>query len=448
LAGTELTARVSGWQAALPQDRREAVVAAAREVADRVADAGRRRAAIAAAARQTNFPRAVHWDPSHVAQGDAGLALVCAHLDRCSVSAGWDGIAHDLLVAAAAAAERRPLRPGLFSGLSGLGFVALQLARDGARYARLADAIDAALIPQASALAESVRRDDRGLAFGRFDAISGLAGIGAYLLARRERPPVTAALERVLAALVALVVDGDRAAPRWRTPAELIGDEGVAARYPHGVLNCGLAHGIPGPLAVMALALSDGVEVPGLRDATAAAAAWLTAHRSDDKWGPNWPSMVALLERSSWPGESGRAAWCYGSPGVARALWLAGTALGDEAVARLAVEAMQAVHRRPVSVRQIDAPTFCHGIAGLLQITLRFAADTGLPAFAQAAEELTDQIMEQYEPASVLGFRNLEPGGNRVDHLGLLDGAPGVALVLLAAATDVEPSWDRLFLLA
>jgi lantibiotic biosynthesis protein len=29
-----------------------------------------------------------------------------------------------------------------------------------------------------------------------------------------------------------------------------------------------------------------------------------------------------------------------------------------------------------------------------------------------------------------------------------LDGAPGVVLVLLAAATDVEPSWDRLFLLS
>jgi hypothetical protein len=48
----------------------------------------------------------------------------------------------------------------------------------------------------------------------------------------------------------------------------------------------------------------------------------------------------------------------------------------------------------------------------------------------------------------VLGFRSLEPAGNAVDQAGLLDGAPGVALVLLAAATDAEPTWDRLFLLA
>jgi hypothetical protein len=35
-----------------------------------------------------------------------------------------------------------------------------------------------------------------------------------------------------------------------------------------------------------------------------------------------------------------------------------------------------------------------------------------------------------------------------VDQPGLLDGAPGVILALLAASTDVEPIWDRLFLLS
>jgi hypothetical protein len=35
-----------------------------------------------------------------------------------------------------------------------------------------------------------------------------------------------------------------------------------------------------------------------------------------------------------------------------------------------------------------------------------------------------------------------------VDRPGVLDGAAGVAMVLLAAAVDVEPDWDRLFLLA
>jgi len=109
---------------------------------------------------------------------------------------------------------------------------------------------------------------------------------------------------------------------------------------------------------------------------------------------------------------------------------------------------MEAVYRRPIAVRCIDSPTFCHGVAGLLQVTLRFANDTKLPVFSEAAASLAEALLSAYEPDSLLGYRNWEPGGTRVDQPGLLDGAPGVLLALLAASTDVEPSWDRAFLLS
>jgi hypothetical protein len=109
---------------------------------------------------------------------------------------------------------------------------------------------------------------------------------------------------------------------------------------------------------------------------------------------------------------------------------------------------MEAVYRRPVTARRIDSPTFCHGVAGLLQVTLRFANDTRLPVFGEAAASLTEGLLSAYEPDSLLGYRNWEPDGTRVDQPGLLDGAPGVLLALLAASTDVEPSWDRAFLLS
>jgi hypothetical protein len=90
----------------------------------------------------------------------------------------------------------------------------------------------------------------------------------------------------------------------------------------------------------------------------------------------------------------------------------------------------------------------CHGVAGLLQVVLRFWHDTGLDVFAVGAAELADQLLAVYEPTRPLGFAAMEPGRNPVDRAGLLDGAPGVALALLAAATDTEPTWDRAFLLS
>jgi hypothetical protein len=232
-------------------------------------------------------------------------------------------------------------------------------------------------------------------------------------------------------------------------------DEEIMVRlYPNGNLNCGLAHGIPGPLGLMALALRSGVEVNGLKESIDRIANWLSQNRVDDAWGVNWPTAVPLAPEGGSaagyppPAAPSRSAWCYGGPGVARALWLAGEALDNPGYRELAVEAMKAVYLRPVWWRRIDSPTFCHGVAGLLQTTLRFANDTGSPPFAEAAETLTEQLLSLYDPDSLLGYRSLEPGGQGVDQPALLDGAPGVVLVLLAAATDADPTWDKLFLLS
>ena len=428
-------------------------VAEAREVADRLRDPNQIEVATAAAARQTAFPKSVHWEPYGVAQGDAGLALMCSYLDVCFPDEGWDGTGHRYLTLAARGAESSSYLPvGLSAGLSGLAFAAWSLFREGTRYQKLLTSVERALVPQAVGLADSLSRQEQGISFGMFDVISGLSGVGAYLLCRRDNEEISAALRAVLRSLVALTAEKN-GIPNWYTPVHLLGDETTMRLYPNGNLNCGLAHGIPGPLALMALATRYGVEVEGLEEATEKVAGWLVDTRVDDSWGVNWPTAVPLSpddapDEASAALEPSRSAWCYGSPGVARALWFAGEALDNPDYRELAIEAMEAVYRRPLRERRIDSPTFCHGVAGLLQITLRFVHDTGLPLFVEAAESLSEQLLSLYDPDSLLGYYSLEPGGQLVDQPGLLDGAPGVVLVLLAAATDVAPTWDRLFLLS
>lgn len=455
------TPAAASWRSPLDPGRRAMALRVARDVAARVTDPGRLATALAASTRQTLFPQTLDRRTYGVADGDAGLAVACGYFDACLPGEGWDEVGHGFLAAATAAtaataaAESAPV--GLFGGLSGLAFAARSLSRDGARYQRMLAALDGMLAPDAAALGEFLCSSREPGPVSAFDLISGATGVAAYLLTHDADEGLPGLL-RGLTALTENRAETPPGAgvPRWMTPASLLADESMRRRYPLGNLNCGLAHGIPGPLAVLALALRAGVEVPGQAEAVRRAADWLVAHQVTDEWGISWPAAVPVpapdgarpsrpVDR---PGPT-RSAWCYGAPGVARALWLAGEALDDGRVRETAIETMRAVLRRPVRRRGIPSPTFCHGVAGLLQIVLRFHHDSGL--FHQGVAELVDELLAAYRPDRPLGYVSYEsydPDADPVDRAGLLDGAPGVALVLLAAATDTEPTWDRLFLLS
>jgi hypothetical protein len=246
--------------------------------------------------------------------------------------------------------------------------------------------------------------------FEAFDVIYGLAGTSRYLI-ERNRPQ--------LAGLVALC-DSGPAEPNWFTPPEAIReDTAIAEWHDGGVYNCGLAHGIPGPLAAQSIAMRRGYAVPRQAEAIASVAEWLVSQRADDEWGLNWMSCVTPGGPPDIPAHS---AWCYGSPGVAHTLWLAGAALDVAKLQELAIEAMAAVYRRPWSERMLgDAPGLCHGVAGLLQITVRFANATSGAFFADEANELTERLLALYRPEIPTGDYSLSRATNSFhEHAGLL----------------------------
>jgi hypothetical protein len=387
-----------------------------------------------------------------VAQGDAGLALMYGYFDACFPDQGWDHVAHKWIERATRGAQALERLPGgLFEGLSGLAFTVDSLSRGGRRYRNLLAHFHDCVVNDVRAQCEALDEELAGGAvpFLAWDVIAGLTGMGAYLLRRGDHTSLIPVVHR----LVALMRD-TQGLPRWHTlPAT--SSKWMLDAYPEGHLNLGLAHGIPGPLALLSLALLEGVATPGLEEAVDSVASWLSRYCVSDAWGVNWPSAVPLVRHGegltvgTCEGLAGtHAGWCYGSPGVARALWLAGQARRNASYSALALNAMRAVMRRSHAARGLSSPALCHGLAGLLCIILRFRQEVPDAAFTKFARLLLRQIEEMHEPETLLGYRTTEPGGGRIDQAGLLDGAPGIAMTLLAAATAQQPTWDRLFLLS
>ena len=327
----------------------------ASEVAGRLADPAVLDAAVGASRRQTTLPLGIRWREHTIAQGQAGLAVLYAAMDAAQPARGWDRVGHAALARAGSAAERAGWIGGsLYTGLAGLGFAAVTLAAGRPRYDRFLTAVDRALLPVVAADIRRLDRQPGGCAVRQFDLISGLSGVGAYLLARRAVPEAAGTLRALLGCLVRLL-DAGRSPPRWHTPADQL-DQDQRAWYPDGNLNCGLAHGLPGPLALLAISLRAGVVVDGAWEAAKGAARWLAEHRLDDEWGPNWPNALPLAPAEGLRPPPARASWCYGSPGVARTLWLAGEALDDDGSRELAVAAMRAALARPPAGRGLSSP--------------------------------------------------------------------------------------------
>ncbi|MBP2472483.1 hypothetical protein JOF53_001355 [Crossiella equi] len=191
---------------------------------------------------------------------------------------------------------------------------------------------------------------------------------------------------------------------------------------------------------LLALATRAGTEVPGQAEALHRLAEFLLAQAGTDEHGPLWPHYLP------WPAPA-RPAWCYGGPGVVRALQLAGLALGAPAWGEQAVRAMRAALAR--DAWEFHDASLCHGAAGALRITARIARDSGDEVLRAALPGLTERVLAHVDPAAPFGFRypdaEFRPVANRA---GFLEGAAGIALVLATPDRTAPVPWDAALLLA
>lgn len=273
-----------------------------------------------------------------------------------------------------------------------------------------------------------------------FDIVRGLAGLGAYLLPRAPDGPLVRDVLGYLVALTRPLPTCDAAgpdAPGWWTSDSPPGDPtGVG-----GHANLGMAHGIAGPLALLALALRAGVTVPGHAEAIDRISDWLDTWRQPAPAGPWWPEHLTTADlRSGRPAQVGpaRPSWCYGTPGLARAQQLAGIARGDRARQAAAEHTLAACLRDPAQLARLTDPTICHGWAGVTLTALLATADATTPILASVL------------PSLLLAFLDHATNSGPGSAPGLIDGRAGIALVahLLAMPSTATPvAWPSCLLL-
>jgi lantibiotic modifying enzyme len=377
-----------------------------------------------------------------LAGGQTGQALFYAYLAEWSAPEKHRETAFHLLEQAVKALSATTMFPSLYSGFTGVAWAAehMQSRCGNADEDDLNAAIDAALMEllDGSAWLEG------------YDLIRGLVGFGVYALERAHRPAAVTCLQRIITLLEALS-EHTSAGIAWHTPPALLPDH-HRAECPNGYYNLGLAHGIPGIIALLGAAYAAGVAVEKTGPLLAGAVPWLLAQRltaHGEDYFPAW----AWVAPASMPSPS-RLAWCYGDLGLAAALLGAARGAQEPAWERAALDiALRATTFSSARARVQDAG-LCHGAAGNAHLFNRFYHASGDERFKEAARFWFEQTLAMRRPGEgVGGFRAWKTDAATMqfqwqDDPGFLTGSAGIGLALLAAVTNVEPDWDRVLLSA
>jgi lantibiotic modifying enzyme len=367
-----------------------------------------------------------------LAGGDSGVALFFAYLDQARPGEGFDDLAMTLLERTIQATAESPLLPSLYSGFSGAAWTLEHLA--GRLYEEDEGSEDAGE-EVAAAMVEHV-----GLTpwQGHYDLISGLVGFGVFALERLPRPGGEECLRGVVARLTELAEHGPQGATWLTTPSMMPDLDGET--LPGKSYNLGVAHGVPGVIALLGLAQQAGVECRPLLDG---AVEWLLAQKLP-------PGSESLFGYNVTPGAvSGpsRLAWCYGDLGIAASLMVAARAVGQRAWEAAALEIAHRTAERSFKEASVVDAGVCHGAAGVAHLFNRLHQATGDPGLAEAARRWIDEILALRRGEGIGGFQAWAPDENRElgwrAEPGFLTGASGIGLALLAAATPIEPEWDR-----
>jgi lantibiotic biosynthesis protein len=331
--------------------------------------------------------------------GHAGLVVLFDYLHRIDRRGGWHKPRTHHLAKALEHVSVGPLVSLHFGGL-GVAWL-LERVGHGDQLAPIDQAIIAHLRSDAAARTP-------------YHVTLGLSGIAIYAL---ERGFADRDLRRIAAALAASAVTSPKGTTwKWQLPR--------GAHY-----NLGMLTGVPGVIGALG-ALGARLGWPrATRTLFSSTVRWLRAQRlPSGEIPPRVPRPRSYSHEPSYH---------YGDVGLAGVL----AAVDDPEVAPLAAELAERAVESCREPRGTDDLTLSHGAAGVVHVFNRLAHRTGDPMHRDIAARWLAHV------CSVIGTspRSCRTWSKR---LGFIDGAAGTALVLAAAVSNVEPSWDRVLLLS
>lgn len=383
------------------------------------------------------------WEPGTLSHGIPGIILYLESYQK-AFNTNTEQISYKYIVELSKSLSNGTFNESLFSGLSGMGFSIDLASQDGKNYQNLLKKIDAVIIENIYVKIDNLRK--KGLNPIDYDVISGLSGIGRYLLNRVQyNSNVTLHLKNILK----YFRDIHYSYEGWTISRENQFLEKDKEYFKKGNINLGLAHGILGPISLFALSYIQGITIENHRQTLKDMAAYIVENRfcKDLRW----------LYRYNFIKEKNninyiRNGWCYGNTAIMRTLFLISIALDDSYIKGLSKDIMYQVLND--GFVNLISPTICHGLSShliMLKLMNLYFKDPNVDDYLEKVEE---KILSHYTENDNLNFLDINEKNNskiKKSKLGILEGELGVLITLM---THKNPSllkgknWTNAFLIS
>lgn len=345
------------------------------------------------------------------------------------------------------------MSPSLYGGLSNLAFSVYMISTVYPYYEKTLNHLNQIIVDKTYSLIDEIENRN-SLTVDDYDLISGVSGVSIYLSLFKDEY-IEKCIMRISKYLVGVINEKElygELTPGIHIKCENQYLDEDKAFYKKGTFNFGLAHGICSPLLALSFSYDCGIKVSGHKESIEYILNILDRFKIDNKESIFWNGILSFEEFINFEPSlyyiEPRASWCYGSPGIARSMYIASKITSNKhALDTSKMTFKYLCNSENLSNWQINSPTICHGFSGMVAILNLMSIDEKDDIYLDSLELAVKNTIKFYDIKNKYLFKNIENYNEKLeyeDNLNFLTGTSGVVLSLMSLRKEEVKNVFRL----
>lgn len=276
----------------------------------------------------------------------------------------------------------------IYGGLTGIAYAINSVSNQGKKYNSLYTTINNLFVDETINKLKFAKENITDLKDYHYDIVSGISSSLGYLLLIKNVEKASETIKECLKYLVKLID-----ILKEKRNVMLMNNNGEE------FINLGLAHGVSGILSLLAISYEHGFIVKGQVESIKYLLELYANYKYEVDGQVYWPEKIC--ENQEYIKKRTRMGWCYGTPGIARSIFLGGRAIHSEKFICMGETALKTIKYLKHDDAMLESPTICHGYGSIVVSMIVMYRDTKNKIY----KDILDKYLSEIRGVKVKGYK-------------------------------------------